>query len=293
MVNSVISIVIPTFNRADLLPMAIDSALSQTVPCEVVVCDHGSTDRTPEVAAQYGNRIKYIRKETDHGPIACWRDGVEHSTGEYIHINYDDDWIDPRFVERTLLLFKPDVAFVYTRVKLHFLGTNVTGSLLAHPAGIRPVADIVGHLLRGQLTISPGCAIFRRKDVLKNLLAEVPGAAGVYGKNTGVGEDLLLFLLTTLDYPKYAHLPEELSHFLAHPSSITINARMKGKRKALVDAYARAREFYLKQPGSLKPNNIVDSVGSGLKWWLNCGMLNHVKFLFFFMQRQIQIRFFE
>lgn len=288
-----VSIVIPTYNRADLVTRAIDSALAQTVPCEIVVCDHGSTDRTPEVAALYGDRIKYVRREKDNGPIACWRDGAEQSTGEFIHINYDDDWIDPTFVEKTLSLLSPDVAFVYTRVKLHFLGTDITGALLAHPPGVRPISEIVGHLLRHQLTISPGCALFRRSDILKNLLLEIPGATGVYGKNSGVGEDLLLFLLTSLDYPQYAHLPEPLSHFLAHPSSITINARVSGRRRALVDAYSRARRYYLEQPGSLKNVSFFASVTSAILWWFRCGIGNHFESVASLVLRRVRFLFYR
>jgi glycosyltransferase involved in cell wall biosynthesis len=246
-----VSIVIPTFNRAKLVRRAIDTALAQTHACEVLVCDHGSSDDTPAVAASYGQRIRYVRKEQDRGPIACWRDGIEHATGEFVHINYDDDWIDARYVEATLPLLRDDVAFVYTRVLIHETGDTPGHLKLRHPAGIRPVAGIVEHLLREQLTISPGCALFRRRDLLKNLLAEVPGARGQYGKNSGVGEDLLLFLLATLDYPRYAHLPEALSHFLAHPTSITTNAGQSGRMTALVDAYALAKQHYLAQPGAI------------------------------------------
>jgi glycosyltransferase involved in cell wall biosynthesis len=244
------SIVIPTFNRAKLVSKAIDTSLAQTIPCEVILCDHGSTDNTPEVAASYGDRIRYIRKEKDLGPIVCWRDGIEHASGDVVHINYDDDWIDPQFMERTLALLTDDVGFVYTRTRIHTPGEAETKVLQEHPAGVHPVSKVVQHLLRAKLTISPGCAIFRKKDLLKNLLTEIPGAKGVYGKNSGVGEDLLLFLLTSLDYPRYAHIAEPLAHFLAHPSSITSAAVLGGRKDVLVDAYAVAKQYYLQQSGS-------------------------------------------
>ena len=81
-----ISIVIPTFNRADMLPKAIDCALNQTVPCEVIVSDHGSIDHTAQVAAEYGDKITYIRREKDFGPHFCWLEGVLHATGEFVHL---------------------------------------------------------------------------------------------------------------------------------------------------------------------------------------------------------------
>lgn len=266
--SAAVSIVIPTFNRAALVTRAIDSCLGQSVPVEVVVCDHGSTDDTPAVAARYGTRIRYIRREQDRGPIVCWRDGIENSTGELVHINYDDDWIDATFVERTLPLLQPDVGFVYTRTRIHEPGNPQTKVLLRHPAGIRPVSQIVQFLLREKLPISPGCALFRKRDALKNLLHEVPGAEGRYGKNSGVGEDLLLFLLATLDYPRYGHLPDALSHFLAHPASITTSAGSSGRMEALARAYQRAKDYYLQQPGSLPKAQGLAAAVSRARWQL-------------------------
>ena len=136
--SATVSIVIPTFNRAALVTRAIDSCLGQSVPVEIVVCDHGSTDDTPAVAARYGTRIRYIRREQDRGPIVCWRDGIENSTGDFVHINYDDDWIDATFVEKTLPLLQPDVGFVYTRTRIHEPGNPQTKVLLRHPARHTP-----------------------------------------------------------------------------------------------------------------------------------------------------------
>lgn len=256
-----VSIVIPTFNRAQLVSKAIDAALAQTIPAEVILCDHGSTDATPEVAARYGSRIQYVRRKEDRGPIVCWRDGVEHASGDFVQINYDDDWIDSTFMEKTLPLFRDDVGFVYTRAAIHSTDGAPPTISLEHPPGTQPVSRVVRHLLRSPLTISPGCALFRKKDALKNLLPEVPGARGVYGRNSGVGEDLLLFLLTSLDYPRYAHVPEVLAHFLAHPSSITVAAASSGRGNVLADAYAVAKQYYLAQPGSIPP-------GRGLSGWI-------------------------
>ena len=56
--NKNVSIIIPTFNRADFLVECIDSCLAQTQPCEIIVCDHGSTDTTPEVVKKYGDKSK-------------------------------------------------------------------------------------------------------------------------------------------------------------------------------------------------------------------------------------------
>ena len=240
------SIIIPTFNRAHLLPKAIDSALNQTYNCEVIVCDHGSNDNTPQVAAQYKNQITYIRKEVDNGPIVCWRDGLENSTGEIIHFNFDDDWMEPEYMERTIELLEEDVAFVYSRAFIHHeKGKQYISDI--HPGRINPIDDIVKYLLQIPLTISPSSAIFRREDALKNLLSEIPGTSGKYGKNSGVGEDVLLFLLTALDYEKYAHVNLPLANFLAHSNSITIDSIITGQKDELIEAYKNSKKYYLAQ----------------------------------------------
>ncbi len=275
-----VSIIIPTFNRANLVTRAIDSALSQSYPCEVIVCDHGSTDNTPAVVSVYGNNIKYIRREVDNGPIVCWRDGLENASGDIIHFNYDDDWMEPKFIEKTLKLLNDDVGFVYSRCFLYSLNNNVTiGNI--HPRNINTMVDIVKFLLLSSFTLSPGCAIFRKNDALKNLLLEVPGAKGKYGKNSGVGEDLLLFLLTSLDYPKYAHIDEPLVHFLGHAESITINSILSGNKTELQNSYDNAKKYYLAQPKSIKVSlSTINRVLFKIDWNLRSGSLIKNAFLF-------------
>ena len=112
--NKNVSIIIPTFNRADFLVECIDSCLAQTQPCEIIVCDHGSTDTTPEVVKKYGDKIKYIRRELDSGVHFCWLDGILHATNDLIHINYDDDWIDPTYIEECMQLFTENVGCVFS-----------------------------------------------------------------------------------------------------------------------------------------------------------------------------------
>jgi hypothetical protein len=270
------SVVIPTFNRASLLPRAIESALTQTHPCEVVVCDHGSTDATPDVAARYGNRIRYIRREVDNGPIVCWRDGVAQATGELLHLNFDDDWTEPEFMARCAALFRDDVGFVYTRYAVHNAASHRIWFSGPHPSGVRRMPHIVRYLLRTQLTISPGCAVFRRSDALVNLLPEVPGAEGLYGKNKGVGEDVLLFLLTSLRYPYYAHVPQPLANFLAHPGSITIDAVGSSKYVELVKAYSKAKAYYHSLPGSEAPRSGLADAADRLAWNLVPGNIPRV-----------------
>jgi len=110
-----VSIVIPTYNREDLVAAAIDSALAQTHPrCEVIVVDDGSKDRTPEVLAAYAGKIVAIRQE-NKGLAGARNSGIRSSTGEYVGFLDSDDVWEPRLVEEALKLFDahPKVGAVF------------------------------------------------------------------------------------------------------------------------------------------------------------------------------------
>ncbi|MES2831330.1 MAG: glycosyltransferase family 2 protein [Pseudomonadota bacterium] len=93
------SLVIPTFNRADLIGETIESALSQSLPfSEILVIDDGSTDHTWQVLAGFGDRIKTIRT-ANQGVQAARNTGVEAAQGEYITLCDSDDLLENTFLE--------------------------------------------------------------------------------------------------------------------------------------------------------------------------------------------------
>lgn len=93
------SIVITTFNRLDLLKRAIDSALCQTVACEVVVADNASTDGTEAYVRSLGDRVIYQRNPTNLNHAGAVNSGVEVATGDWIKFLDDDDYLAPHCIE--------------------------------------------------------------------------------------------------------------------------------------------------------------------------------------------------
>ncbi len=98
--SPLVSVVITTCNRAEILPTALESVLSQTYPAiEIIVVDDGSTDETAAVVAQYGQRVRYVR-QSNQGVEMARRQGIQAMIGDYITFLDDDDLMAPTKIER-------------------------------------------------------------------------------------------------------------------------------------------------------------------------------------------------
>ena len=87
-----VSVIIPTYNRAHVLPRAIESVLKQTyTELELIVVDDASTDDTAAVMTAITDpRVRYVRKE--HGGAAAARNrGIAEAKGEFIAFQDSDD----------------------------------------------------------------------------------------------------------------------------------------------------------------------------------------------------------
>ena len=104
----VFSVVIPTCNRAQLLPRAVQSVLNQTFQdYELIIIDDASTDDTQNVVETFQNeRIVYIRRGQNGGNAAARNAGVTNAKGAFVSFLDDDDEYLPRFLEETHQAFE-------------------------------------------------------------------------------------------------------------------------------------------------------------------------------------------
>lgn len=245
--NSEVTILIPTFNRSDYLQEAIASARKQTYPCQIVVCDHGSTDDTPQVMKKYKDDVTYIRREEDFGPHFCWLDGVLHCKTTYVKLLYDDDWIEPTFVEKTLGLMRDDVSCVITNANISFENDNekrVVKSTFFNKTGVFSNFIIKHIILLSGAVISPSCVLFRKEELIDGIYqGKLPKKGGNYYH--GVGPDMFVMLLGFLRYPQIGFVNEYLATFRAHDKSITMDAKKEGDKNIRIQrAYEDTLEFY-------------------------------------------------
>ena len=95
-----VSVVIPTYNRAGVICRTIDNVLAQTYRnTEIIVVDDGSTDDTQAKLRSYGGRIRVIA-QSNAGPAAARNRGIEAATGDLIAFQDSDDLWLPNKLER-------------------------------------------------------------------------------------------------------------------------------------------------------------------------------------------------
>jgi glycosyltransferase involved in cell wall biosynthesis len=119
--EQLVSIVIPTYNRADLIRLTIKSALAQSwQDLEIIVVDDASTDDTRTVVQGiHDPRVRYVGLDKNSGPSTARNTGVQHARGRFIaFLDSDDEW-RPEKIERQLAAISqeenPDHVVCYTQ----------------------------------------------------------------------------------------------------------------------------------------------------------------------------------
>jgi len=124
-----VTIGMPVYNGADTIKRALDSLLAQTYTnFELIISDNGSTDSTSKICLEYeqkDKRIKYIRKKNTIALVWNFIFLVEQAKTEYFMWASDDDYWDPKFIEKNLevLELHPEIVASISDIKL--VGKNI------------------------------------------------------------------------------------------------------------------------------------------------------------------------
>lgn len=166
-----VTVLMATFNRADLIGEALDSLLGQTrPPDEVIVVDDGSTDDTRARVQGFGGRVRYIGQHNG-GKASAINRGLAAATGDWIWFFDDDDAALPDGLERLLygLAKERDADFVYGGQMTGSSGVNgriVPGRVVLPPDV--PSSSLFGRGLRNIPFLLPAALVRRaRIDALR------------------------------------------------------------------------------------------------------------------------------
>ena len=183
-----ISVIIPTFNRLDLLKRAIDSVLNQSIkPYDIIVVDDGSTDGTSEMIQHKYKSINLIQQKNS-GVSAARNSGIKNAQGDWIALlDSDDEWKKNKLEEQVNnLTDNPKYEFCHTNEIWIRNGIRVNQKKRHKKYG-GFIFDKCLDICR----ISPSSVLFN-----KNILNHV----GWFDDKLPVCEDYDLWLRITADY---------------------------------------------------------------------------------------------
>ena len=201
-----VSVIIPTFNRARLIVRTIESVLAQSYQnMEIIVVDDASTDNTGAVVQHISDpRIKYFQLETNGGPSKARNAGVEQARGEFVaFLDSDDEW-DPQKIELQLAAIKqqadPYHVVCYTQATV--VGND--SSYLLPTRGITKGEPVGDYVLCGNDGLIQTSSV---------MLSHELAIAYPFPTDQTIFEDWDLFLRLDNDGVKWLYLDQPLIHW--------------------------------------------------------------------------------
>lgn len=212
-----VSVVLAAYNAAWCIARALDSVFAQTVvPDEVIVCDDGSTDGTPEFVEQrYGSRVTVLRLP-HRNAAAARRDGLSLAKGQWLAFLDADDWWNEDKIERQL-------AFIARHPQVRWLSSD--GDYVAAEGRVKdswladyfqPPREIVGDLFEP--------LVQRCFPLMSSMLVEAGAYHAVGGINPFIvySHDYDLWLRLAARHPG-ALMTDHLVHYWFHAAALSRN----------------------------------------------------------------------
>ena len=252
-----ISVIIPTYNRAAFIADAVHSVMNQTRrDLEVIVADDGSTDETAEIVGRLGSSVTFVPLQHRGLPAIARNAGLRAARGELIaFLDSDDVYLSNKLeLQATALEAQPDLGMVYSNAR--FFRENSS-----EPAGYvldglpSPSGHVFAELLRGNFLSTP--IVLIRRSCL--------AAVGFFDERADffAVEDYDLWLRIAAQYP-VLFVPGEVAAIRRHSQSISrdvvvlrtrvlrVLEKMDALYPNLVRQYSSARhEAYARSYGAI------------------------------------------
>ena len=204
--SHLVSVIIPTHNRAEWLRPAIESVLAQTYPnLELIVVDDGSTDDTPALLASYGSRLCAIH-QNNLGVSVARNKGFAHSHGDYVCFLDDDDIFLPEKIALQVAALKAEPNAVLVHCGHHLMDEH--GRRLRH-TGVLPDGNVLARLSASNF-IWMGAPLIRRAALQE---------AGLFDNRFSTAADYDMWLRLAQRGP-FACVHKVLGGYRVHPESM-------------------------------------------------------------------------
>lgn len=236
-----ISVIIPTYNYAHLLPRALDSVLAQWAEdIELLVINDGSRDNTAEVLAMYQVRHPQLQvvSQANAGAAAARNHGIRLSRGRYALLLDADDELLPKALDtlREVVASNPQAGVILgAYISVHADGRERLR--LPTPANGSALQLARRYLLEKRISISHCCTLFRR-----DLLLQRP-----YPEALRKGEDIAVFAYLLVSAP-VALTQQPLARIHKHADSLRHN---RDDEEAV--AQGVLREVFASLPAECQP----------------------------------------
>lgn len=261
-----VSVIIPTYNRAALLPRAVESVAGQTLAdWELIVVDDGSTDQTPKIAeglaARFPHRFTYLQ-QVNGGASAARNRGIDAARGDFVAFLDSDDEFRRDKLEKQIDLFRrrPELGLVYSDYSLMDLeGCDVGRAFDAKfpnarllpcqnvtPTARACVDSLFDHLVRGYF-VSTITGMVRR---------EVLGSRIRFCEKLSYAEEWLFFLDVSRATPAgFVDEPLSIHHYTSGSLSRANKRRnLVGMRELLREMKTRYHDATRSQRNSIRAN---------------------------------------
>lgn len=219
-----VSVVIPTYNRADLLPESVESVLSQDYPnFEVIIVDDCSTDSTPEVIESLverdPDRVESMRLPENRGPAAARNAGIRAARGSLIAFQDSDDlWLPGKLTAQVEALRRhPECGLCYGKA-LVATAEGVPTSEVYGGSGRGRTGDSFEAMLRYHAIYGPTLMV--RSSAFRNV--------GLFDEVLRTAEDTDLFLRLALRH-RAVYLSRPLALVRQHAGRKTRPERVDGR----------------------------------------------------------------
>jgi predicted O-linked N-acetylglucosamine transferase (SPINDLY family)/glycosyltransferase involved in cell wall biosynthesis len=170
-----VSICIPTYNGAEFIGEAIQSAIAQTYPnIEIIVSDDGSKDQTIAIAQSFQSQTAvdfHIILHRNYGLSQNWNFCISQAKGEYIKFLFQDDLLEPECIEKMVALAQqnPDIGLVFSPRGIVISETESHPILLKASQSIKDLHKSWSNLK----SIQPGQELLADANCIKNPINKI------------------------------------------------------------------------------------------------------------------------